>query len=102
MLGTFHLTGDHDAGGQVGDPDGTVGPVDVLSAGAAGTIGIDLQIFFIDFDIEIFIEFRKSIGRSERGVAPGVAVERRNTDKPVDAAFGFQIAVSEFAFDTPI
>ena len=50
VLRTFRLRFDHDAGRDVGDADGGVGFVDVLTAGARGAERVDTQIGRVDFD----------------------------------------------------
>ena len=98
MLGTLHLAGDDDAGRQVGDPHRGVRPVDILPAGAARTVGIDLQILFINLNGNIVSEFGKGVGGGERGMTARVAVKRRNPHQTVNSAFRLEITVGEFAF----
>ena len=82
----------------MGDAHGGIGPVDILSARAAGAVGVDLQIFLIDLNRDVVAEFGKRIGGGERGMASRIAVERRDAHKPVNAAFRLEVAVGELSF----
>jgi hypothetical protein len=70
----------------------------MLPAGAAGAVGIDAQIGFIDFDFDIVVHFWIDEHRGEGGMAPRVGVEGRYADETVNARLGFQVAVSVIAF----
>ena len=99
MLGALVLAADHDARGQVGDPDGGVGGVHVLAARAAGTVGVDAQVVFVDLDVDVVVEFGIDFDRAEAGVPPGVAVEGRDAHQTVDPRFPLAVAVGELARD---
>ena len=47
-LALLVLAADHDAGRHVGDPDGRVGGVDALAAGAAAAEDVDAQVVLVD------------------------------------------------------
>src|SRR5919201_5309089 len=44
---------DDDAGREMSDPDGRVGLVDVLAAGALGAVGIDAEVVLVDLDVAV-------------------------------------------------
>ena len=98
VLRTLVLAGDHDPGGNVRDPDGAVGCVDVLPACPTSPIGVDPQIGFVDLDIDIVIHFGIDPHAGKARVSPGIRVIRADPDKPVDAALNLQIAVGILAF----
>src|SRR5512142_453135 len=50
-LAAFVLAGDHDPGGDVGDPDGGVRGVDPLAAGPAGAEHVDPDLVVADVDV---------------------------------------------------
>src|SRR5271167_3353754 len=97
MLRPLVLTGDDDAGRQMGKAHGRVGLVDVLTAGAAGAEGIDSEIDGIDYDLDLVVDRRENEDRSERSVAARVSVERRDAHQPVNASFGLEITVGVVA-----
>ncbi|MDQ5988576.1 MAG: hypothetical protein CSYNP_04336 [Syntrophus sp. SKADARSKE-3] len=99
MLGTLVLALDDDARGQMGDPDGRVGLVDVLAAGAGGTVRIYSEIVFVDIDRDLVVDFRVGEDRGEGRMPPAAGVEGRYPDQPVDARFGFGEAVGIVALD---
>ena len=53
MLALLVLAGDDDAGRQMGDAHCGIGRVDMLSARALRTVGVDPQIGGIDVDIDL-------------------------------------------------
>jgi hypothetical protein len=57
VLGSFVLTLDDNVCGQMGDSDCGTGLVDMLTAGAAGPVGIDPQVFSVDLNINIIVKF---------------------------------------------
>ena len=69
VLGAFVLTGNDDAGFVVGQADGAVGLVDVLSAGAAGAEGILAVFIFLEIDLIVKFNLRNNVQRSEGGRA---------------------------------
>ena len=71
----------------------------MLTAGAAGTVGVDTDVVGFDFDLIVVFDFRHNIAGSERRMTSAGAVERRYTHQTMDAFFGLQIAVSVFAVD---
>ena len=73
VLRAVILAFDHDAGGQVRDAHGRIGFVDVLAAGAAGTISINADFRGVDHHITDFIGFRQHRhgAGAECGCGPG-------------------------------
>ena len=65
MLRALVLAGHDDAAGKMGQAHRRIGLVDVLAAGAAGTVGVDAQIGVIDFDLDIVVDLRIDEDRSE-------------------------------------
>ncbi len=53
MLRSLLLHVDDDAAWQMRDADRGFRLVDVLAAGALGTHGVDLEIFIVDFDVDV-------------------------------------------------
>ena len=86
-------------GGNVGDADGGVGGVDVLAAFAAGSVGIDAQIFGLDDDLDAFVNFGRHVDAGERGVAALGLVEGGDADQAVDADFAGEQAEGVLAVD---
>ena len=81
------------------DPDGAVGLVHVLAAGALRAVGVDLEVALVDLDVGVVGQERRDDHRRERGVAAVRAVERRLADEPVLAALGLEDAVGVLAAD---
>jgi hypothetical protein len=57
VLGTLVLALDDDAGRDVGDADGRVRGVDMLAALAARAVGVDLDIVWVDADLDVLVDF---------------------------------------------
>jgi len=93
MLGSLVLAGNHDPGGDMGDTDGRIGNVDVLPSRAAGTEGIDSQIFLIDLQLQLFLRLGESENRSEGGMSPAAGVKGGDPDEPVDPGFRLEMAI---------
>ena len=55
QLAAFGLTAYDNAGRLMDDTDGRVGLVDVLAAGAAGAVGLDLKILVTNFDAAVIL-----------------------------------------------
>ena len=81
---------DDDSGRQVRDPDGAVGLVHVLAAGALRTVGVDLQVAFVDLDVGVVGQERRDDHGRERRLAAVGGVERREAHEPVLAALGLE------------
>ena len=83
----------------MGQADGRVGFIDVLAARSAGPIGIDAKILGTNIDLNAVVDLRIHKQRGEGGMAPGVAVKRRDADEPMNPRFGAKIAVGIGAFN---
>src|SRR5713101_1184411 len=99
MLRALVLAGNYNPGGQVSEAHRRVGLVDVLTAGATGTVGIDSQVFRADVHLDGLIDVRVNEHRRERGVAARVCVKRGDAHQAVDAGFGLQIAIGTRPLD---
>lgn len=64
----------------------------MLTAGSAGTIGINPQIILIDLHIQILLNIRHHVAGYKGGLPLSVGVERRDPHQAVDASLGFQIS----------
>src|SRR5207245_1149240 len=78
------LDADDDPCREVGDPDGGVGLVHVLAAGAACAVCIDPEVTLVELDRGVVGEGRADDHLRERRVAPVRLVERAEADEPVD------------------
>ena len=84
------------------DTDGRRGFVDVLSAGTAGSIGVDADIVRVDFHVDGFVDVRHDLARDKTRLPLGLRVEWRNPHEPVDAALRFEISVGILAVNLEI
>src|SRR3546814_2015526 len=62
VLAALDLAGDNHAGGHVGDSHRRFGLVDVLAAGAGGTVDVGLQVRGVDVDVDVVVDLE--IGRA--------------------------------------
>src|SRR3546814_4353014 len=60
-------------------------------------IGVDLEVAFVDLDLDIVVDHRIDPDAREAGVAARGAVVGRDANEAVDAAFGLGIAIGIFA-----
>jgi hypothetical protein len=81
------------------EPDGRVGLVDVLAAGAARAIRVHAQLGVVDLDVALVGQQRSDDHLGEARVAAVRLVERRQADEPVDAALRLQDPVGVLAPD---
>ena len=85
MLRALVLTlGDH-PGGKVRDAHGRIGDVHVLAAAARRAVGVDAKVLGADFHLNPVVYFRADEDGSERGMAAGGGVERRDAHQAVNA-----------------
>src|SRR5687767_7981811 len=98
MLRALVLTLDHDARGEVGNAYRRVGSIDVLTAGACSSVGVDSQVFLSNFDFDVFVYFRINEQGSKGGMPPCSLIEGGNSHQAVDASLGGQQTVSIFTF----
>ena len=99
VLRSLVLARDDDPGRQVRDPDGRVGDVDVLPAGAARSKGVDAQVLLVNLDVDVVRQLGPDVDRGERRVPARRLIERRNPHQPVDAGLGREQAVRVVADD---
>src|SRR5215211_3600992 len=88
VLAALVLALRHDARREVRDPDGRVGLVDMLAAGPRGPVGIHLEVFLFDLDLDGFIDDGCDGDRGEAGVPPCAGVERTDSDETMHPALG--------------
>ena len=98
VLRTLVLALDNNAGGDVGDTDGRLGLVDVLAAGTAGTVGVDLQVGRVDLDVNFFGLGQNGNGRS-RSLDAARAVGDGNALDTVAAALVLEAGPCALTFD---
>jgi hypothetical protein len=85
VLRSLALAGNNNSGWHMREPDGGVSFIDVLPTSSGGTIGIDLQISFVNRHIHLFLDIRCDTDRGERGMAPSVGVKRRDSNESMHA-----------------
>ena len=93
MLRTVALALNDDVRGNVGDAHRGVSLVDVLAAGAAGTVGVDPKVGGVDRNFDGVIHFRVDGHAGEGSMAARIGIERRLADQAVDAGFRAQGSV---------
>ncbi len=87
MLRALVLARHHQTCGQVGDSNGGIGHVDVLAAGAGAAVGVDTQVFLVDFYFAAgVLEERHHGYGGEARVPPVLGVEGRHAHQSVDAS----------------
>src|SRR6185312_8697575 len=99
VLRTLVLAGDDDPRRNVGDPDGAIGGVDVLSAGAGRAIGIDPQVLLLDLNVDVLIDLGIDPHAREARVTPGVRVVRADADQAMYPALGLEVPVGVLSLD---
>ena len=87
VLRSVRLTLHYDSRRNVSNSHGAVGFVDVLTACARGSVGIDSQIAFIDFDLDRVVHNRVNPNGCETCVAPSVGIEWRDSHQPMNTRF---------------
>ena len=63
------------------------------------TVGIDLEVLFVDLHFDVVGQFGKDENGTERGMASGIGVEGGNADQPMDAVFGPEKTVGVFSYN---
>src|SRR5262249_22564043 len=90
---------DDDAARNVCDPNGRVGLVDMLPAGAACAVGVDPEVGLVDLAVWVWGRERAD-AHLRKGGMPGVGlVEGRQANEPVHAALGLENAVGVLSLD---
>ena len=96
QLALLVLAADHDAGRQVGDPDGGVGGVDALAAGPAAAEDVDAQVVLVDGDVDLL-----GLGQHQHaggaGVDAALGLGDRHPLHAVDAALELEQGVRRLA-----
>src|SRR6185437_10952728 len=100
-LGTLLLRSNDRVGRNVDDPDGRLGLVDVLPAGAPRFEGLDAQIIGLDVEVDFLAGFdlRNDVDGRERGMPAMRRVERGEADQTMDAALALEQTVRVLAAD---
>ena len=93
VLAAAVLAFDHHAGGQVGDADGGVGFVDVLTTRAGCAEGVDAQVGGVQLDVFEFVRFRHDGDGAGGSVDTALAFGGGNALHAVAARFEFQTTV---------
>ena len=83
--------------GNVSDSHRRIGGVDVLSALAAGAVGVDANVFRLNDDVDAVIDFRRDEDAGKRCVTALGLIERRDAHQAVDADFALQESEGVFA-----
>ncbi len=99
VLGALLLAFHHDAAGQVGDADGRVGLVDVLTAGAGGAECVDAEVGGVDlhlFDLFGLGQYRHGAGG---GVDAALGLGFRHPLHPVHPGFELEARIGAPADD---
>ena len=65
----------------------------MLPACAAASVGINPQILFVDFHIQVLFDIRHNVQRHKRGLPLSLGIKGRNTNQPVHALLRFQVTV---------
>ena len=90
---------DDDPRRLVGDAHGRVGLVHVLAAGAAGPVGVDLQVVVVDLDLADVLDHRRDLHTGEARLAAVGGVERGQANQAVNALLGAEQPVRVFSLD---
>ena len=92
MLRTFVLASDDGIGGDVRDANGGFGLVDVLPARATGSVDVDAQIGFVDFNVDVLCFGQDGDGACRRMDA-ALAFGCRDALNAVRAGFELEMCV---------
>jgi len=87
-LRAFRLASDDDPCRDMGDAHGRIGLVDMLTAGAAGTVRINLQVLRPDLDLDRVVDLRYDIAGYERRMPASRGIERRDPNESVHTLLG--------------
>ena len=93
MLGPLILALHNDPRGQMGDPDGGGRLVDMLSAGPAGPVCVDLQVIVDDLDVDILLDIRDHIAGGKGRLPLSRCIEGGDAHEAVHPLLGAQISV---------
>ena len=98
-LAALRLAEHHNARGQVGQPHGGGGLVDVLTACAGGTARLHFNVLRTDLDLAVVLQLRHDLQRGEAGLPPCVGVKGADAHQTVYAVLTLEIAVGVLTFD---
>src|SRR3546814_11573366 len=99
VMGAVVLAVHDDAAGHVGNAHGGIGFSDVLSAGAAGAVGVDPQVGRVDIDFYRVVDFGIDKDAGKRCVAPVGGIKGAFAHEAVHARFGAQEPERVIALD---
>src|SRR3954463_16035850 len=99
VLRALLLAGDDDAGRVVGDADGGIGGVDVVTARARGPIRVDPAVGFLDLDVDAVVDHRIDPDGGEARVPARVRIEGRDAHETMHARLGLEPAIGIVALD---
>ena len=88
-----------DATRAVGDPHRGIRLVDVLAAGPAGPVGVDLEVIVVQLDLAVALDDGCDLDAGEARLATARGVERGDAHEPVDALLGAVEPVGVLAAD---
>ena len=60
----------------------------MLTAGAAGAIGVDPQVFVFDVQVDLILNVRHDIQRYKGGLTLALGIKGGDTHQPVNAFLG--------------
>src|SRR5712692_5230315 len=97
VLAALVLHRDHDTRGQVGQTNGRVRLVHLLSAGARAAEGVGAHVRRVDHHLDVLVHLGVDEHRGEAGVPARVRVEGRDAHQPVHADFRLEPPVGVVA-----
>ena len=71
----------------------------MLTTCTGASVGIYTDIFILNFNVDIFLNFRHDIQRNKGGLSFALGIKGGNTHQTVYALLGFQITVGIFSID---
>ena len=77
----------------MGDANGRLDLIHILAAGSAGPKGIDPEIFVVDDEVDIIIQFGIDEDRGKGSMPALVGIEGGDAHEPVYAGFSLEIPV---------
>ena len=77
----------------MGNADSRRSLVDMLSPGAAASVGIDAQILLVDLHVQIFLNIRHHVQRHKGGLALPLRIKGGYPHQPVHTLLRLQVAV---------
>ena len=99
MLASFVLTLNYNAGRKMRDSNSTFCFLNVLTAGAGGTVNVNSELGWIDDDIADFVSFWKYGNCACRGMYTSLRFGFRYALNTMSAAFKLQFGICTLAHD---